>query len=567
MPDELMQRVLAKRDRIAALPPAIRSQVINRLYDRVVVPKIPKAFGDDQKTALKTSFENSILGGRTEINLPPRESDRKAVGQETGMQGRFHAGFDAGLGNVAHILDKLDPEGILGPKAEPTLQEKAKLEKEASEAYAKRHPFKAGAAELIGQGLPAEPAMAAIPGGGLAANMARGAIGMVPYDPSGSGVALGAGGAGLLHGAFAGLGRLAKRMPTPRLPSRARTTNVPAQLAELASKTGKKFEDMSPDEKLKLVDEWKSRNAQASSDATKAKTAQKAQAVKDAETARVKAASAKVDEKVATRRAMDEAKLLQKGITAFVKTHKRAPNEQELIKLKQEVIELHKAGITDFSHAKAPQAESEIEAARRGASGEPPAVTPPPNEVPNAARASTQIIADQFKATNPEAIKAAQAVSEVAKQVAPPGQSGLSASEQKLMAKIDDSYARMAEAKDPKVTAALQKTIENAKLGLQGNKEAMQRIADAERKAAERAKAAPTEETSKSLETAKDTRLNPEEALAAKEEEFYKMTDKLEAYGPKGKEAAKNINMLVKAKRMTMDEAIVMLPQIEAKLK
>jgi hypothetical protein len=595
--DEILTKVLSKRDRIAALPDSIRGAIIDRLFDKTIGPRIPKTFSDEQKGQVRKNFENAILGRSPEMfSTAPSEADYKRAGLPTGAGGKVQEGVMGGLVNLAKFLEMFDSEkderelaaqrGEKRPeyyKVRPELSEVLADPKnvlaESTAAYSGRHPFKAGVAEFGGQMLPATAAEMLIPGTppglGLApkvlAGAAKGGAGMIPFDPSPKGVATGA----VFGGGLPIVSKAAGKAKAALVGSKAATKIAPAatsavagvaegseaKLEALAQKSfGKSLRELSPDQKIELVNKWRDESVAA------AKT-EKAAARKAAEQAKVdavtKKATEKIDQRIATRKAMDEAKALQKKISEFIKTNKRAPNEEELLKMKSEPAvsaplstpasagEARGAGLAargdkgsvvperGKAFATSEQVErralprstraqlytSELSQIRKDIAA---AATPEEKlyqeqrlavKMDEYKKAMETPLADQFKAESPEAIKAVSAVADVSK---------------------------ITEQIKPKVTE-----VQVIPEGQHGAGTLGKRAKDAERVAKARELAKATQPEPATAET-------PESALLAKEEEFMNLTDQIEALGPKGKEAAKNLDKFRRKGTITMDQAIEM---------
>ena len=635
----LLQRIQNKRERIAALPPDVQGAVLDRLYDMAIAPHVPAAMNDQQKALVKQRFRDSILGKTPTVDTSkPTQADYSMAGLPTGVGGSFQEGVMRGTGNLFDALNKASnwigqktgtkPGGLFGSISKPMLAS-ADLLKAASGG---EHPLLSakGGAQFAGQMLPtvAEVLVPGAPKGArllprVAAGAGKGAVGMLPFDPSVKGATIGA----VFGGGMPLLGRFASKVFSKAKSTMATKVTDPAvnELEKIAqAKFGKGLADLFPQQKMDALTEWKEQAVKATEDA-KAKAVEARKAARAAKVQeKVKAINSKVDEKVAVRRAMDEAKALQKQISAFVKANKRAPNEAELAELRKKVASGEaipapppKAKPTAGLTTPAPGQtlddfiKKQIEEVRKANPGREltkeeialhsesaakvykgdkfvprniarndfqRSMTEQINEArQELAGASTneekfyyenrlnQLIemaktgvTNTFKAENPEAIKAASAAADIAKAQGvikvPEGVSGLSESQQALNQKLDEATAKLAEATDPKVKAALQKTVENLKQAITtGDPEALKRISDAERKAAGRATAA-AETTSlgtgpegtATAERVASTAKTPEEVLQEAESQFFNLTDQLEELGQSGKTLAKQLNILWK---------------------
>src|SRR6202012_1932084 len=105
-------------------------------------------------------------------------------------------------------------------------------------------------------------------------------------------------------------------------------------------------------------------------------------------------------------------------------------------------------------------------------------------------------VAQEFKAENPEAIKAAQAVGAVAQEVKTPQDAAAAElakignapkaplySKQELFTMLDDKLDQYHSSTDPKVKAALSSSIKNIKDAINDDQTVMTKIKDAQRKA------------------------------------------------------------------------------------
>lgn len=572
-----MERVLAKRDKLAQLPPEVRDVVFERLYDKVVAPREPKALNNQQKGLLRQRFSDLLMGrSPTPDTSKPTTEDYAAQGMSTGAFGQFKSGVMRGLagghetaGNIQDWIEKHLPQSMqMTPEQKKfesasqsaivdPMKSAAGALSEASGAYKTEHPTRAGIAEFTGASLPAMPFSAGMGGAvpavakgapfltRLGMNVARGAAtgateGPVVFEPTKKGVAEGAGfGAAaplalspfgalfrrIMGGAGAGVASKAAPTLTKEIAGASEgTTNVLDTLAQ--TKFGKKLAELTPDQKIELVNSWREESTKAASEAKKA-------AKKTTEEAKVEKVKAKEEAKVHTRiqtiKAMDEAKALQKQISAFVKTNKRAPTDEELIKLREQAKAAPVAVATPPSTpapAAAPPAAPTVPQTVGTAEGaaadtaffqQAKAALPADASISQIAQKAQELKAAAFKVESPEAVKAVSAVADVSKIASTP--------------------------EAPKVTVVPEGEHGAGPLG--------KRASDAERVAAARAKA----RAEQPEPTAPDT---PETILAKKEEEFLALTDEIEAMGPKGKEAAKNLDTFRRKGKITMDQAMEM---------
>lgn len=596
-----LEKVYAKRDRIAALPEGPRALVIDRLFNKLVKPKIPAAMKDDQRTLIKQRFIDHMMGqSPTPGPAGPSEADFKRFGLPTGAGGKVQQGVMGGLGNITSLLDKLSGNNglqgalnsVTGDKTQLPEQSAATIKLkdaasalgESTSAYEGRHPTKAGISEFLGQALPATATEMLMPGAPPGASLGskiisgagKGAAGMVPFDPSVKGVTTGAAfGAGF---PLAGKGfnklknvlKPAAKIAGPviskageAIPGAAE--NATESLETLAQKKFQKpLSQLTPDQKIELVSKWRD-------DSVTAVKAEKVSAKKAAEAAKAAAVTKKateaIDQKVAVRKAMDESKALQKNLAAFIKQNKRAPNADELAEIKRFIdnnpnsnVTLHGgAKITKTAEAKAAEAKADTERGiktpqkrtflrttnqdvkeyydyRFGQLRKELTEATSPEEKADAERRLAELTEVQklhptsmgdvhdFKVESPEAIKAVSAVADVTKVV--------------------NEFKPVA--------AAEVKVIPE---GQHGTGEIGKRAKDAERKAAERAKALREQPEQEAQGT-------PETALLEKESQYLELMDKLEALGPKGKEAAKNLNQYKRKGLLTMDQVLEMSNKI-----
>lgn len=352
--DVTLEKVMAKKDRIAALPEHIRGPVIDRLFDKLMTPRIPKAINDEQRALIKQRFTDTLsLRSPTQAESKPTEADYKSAGVKTGPIGRLEAGTMEGLSNIWQLLGKISMHGsendpafadVRGMQAsdEAALKQSSDLLHAATDPYASRHKYKAGAAEIFGQGLPSIPIEMAIPGGKeasllgkLGINAVKGGLGMIPFDPSVKGVATGA----ALSTPFTLAGPAVRKL-LGKVGTKAAST-VATKTGEIASNDlearaqkmfQKSISDLTPDQKLKLVSAWQTEVQEATktakAKATEAKKAAKVEAIKQKGEDQVKS-------KLEVQKAMSESKALQKEIVKFFKANKRAPTDEELIKLRE----------------------------------------------------------------------------------------------------------------------------------------------------------------------------------------------------------------------------------------
>jgi hypothetical protein len=593
---DLISKVMAKRDRIASLPESVRGVILDRLFDKAISPRIPKAMNDEQKGQIRQNFENAILGQRPQmLSAAPGEADFKRSGLPTGAGGKVQEGVMGGLGNILSFVDKAsnkfddlmdllsssksrpDPSNMAAPfqKAQGALSE-------ATSAYQGRHPFKAGAAEFGGQLLPAilmEKMVMPGTGGGLpgkiATGAAKGGAGMIPFDPTPKGIGTGA----VIGGASPILGKAVNKAKAALFPTKAVTKVAPAaatavagaaegseaKLEALAQKTfSKSLRELSPDQKIELVNKWRDESVAA---AKTEKVAARKAAIE------AKNLHKKISEllKMKTQESMDEAKAIQKNLAAFIKQNKRAPNEQELSEIKRFVennpgsnvtlhggkvitvpIEDRGAGLAarkpgaasvipergktlvtseQVERRQLPRSTraqlytSELSQIRKDIAE---AATPEEKtyheqrltvKMDEYKKAMETPLADQFRVESPEAIKAVSAVADVSK---------------------------VSEQIKPKVPE-----VQVIPEGQHGAGPLGKRAKDAERVAKAR-------ELAKAMQPEPAAPGTPESALLAKEEEFMNLTDQIEALGPKGKEAAKNLDKFRRTGKITMDMAIEM---------
>lgn len=587
---DLLTKLMAKRERIASLPESVRGVIIDRLFDKAISPRIPKAMNDEQKGQIRQNFENAILGQSPKmLSTSPSEADFKRSGMPTGAGGKVQEGVMGGLGNILKFFEMFDSEkgdrelaakrgdtrpgySTVRPEASEGFTKAAGALGEATSAYSGRHPFKAGAAEFGGQMLPAvasEMLMpGAPPGAGLLpkvlAGATKGGAGMIPFDPTPKGVGTGAvlgAGSPILGRGFSKLKEafkpVAKVAPAVATTVAGAAEGSEAKLEALAQKSfGKSLRELSPDQKIELVNKWRDESV------TAART-EKVNARKAAEQAKIDAvtvkATAKIDQRVATRKAMDEAKALQKQISAFIKTNKRAPNEEELLKMKASpassgmpaaddrgaglaarkpgaasvIPERGKTLVTSEQverralprSTRAQLYTSELSQIRKDIAE---AATPEEKtyheqrltvKTEEYKKAMETPLSDQFRVESPEAIKAVSAVADVSK------------------------VAEDVKPKAPEVQVIPEGQHGAGPLG--------KRAKDAERVAKARELARATQPEPAAAGT-------PESALLAKEEEFMNLTDQIEALGPKGKEAAKNLDKFRRTGKITMDMALEM---------
>lgn len=630
----MMAKIISKRDKILALPDGTREMVLEKLFDKTV--KIPSAMNNDQRSLIRQRFVDTFMG------LPPTadpgqspEDKARAANMPHGSFGVFRAGTEEGIANMldairheayklhygknnpnAPAFDTYATKG-LGYAAEQWLRQNAAEQRQFTAPYeerSKKHnvpllgpitraDVEGGAGKMFSS-LPLDLATADLIPGAKGAKLGarilsgagKGAVGGAVTNPSfGGSMSQGAAGgaaAGALFGMLPGVkpkgsavGKAAKSAIA------GAETNELEKLAQ--AKFGKSLNDLSADEKIKLVSSWRDESVAATRSA-------KVEARKQAQAQKIKDQLNKINESVETRRKMDEAKALQKRISEFAKINKRAPTEEELAKLKEGPVAAAAPASTSTPASTpataTPERAPKVPERRTFLRTEDKDVKEfysyrfqqIRDEIKNAATPEEKAMAErrlaqmaevqkahptsmgdpaEFKVESPEAVKAVQAVADVSKVMSPTGVptvtkipegvSGLTPYQQQLSGKLDEATAKMAATTDPKVASQLKKTVENLKAAINGDPNALARIADAERKAAERARSAATPSVETSVvgsgkagssisELVSSTAPNPEEALVKAEEEFYDLTDRLEATGPKGKEMAKNLNMLFK---------------------
>lgn len=563
-PKMSLEVLLTKKDKIAALPPEVRDQVIDRIYDKFVAPKIPKSVGDDQKVIIKQHLSDTFSGKAVQqIQPQAKESDYQKEGFLTNALGKFEEGFGKGSANLLHLLNAIsfkkgsETERGRWEGTENSLRSGISGHEKSTEEYTKSHPYSAGISSFAGQLAPSIPLTMTGEGmipsvakgapllSKLLSNIGKGAIGgglsNLSFDPSTEGfeqgAGYGAGTAGLLTGLKGGLGKVIKRTPkiTAKVASEAvagASDDAAAKLDALANKSyGKKLSELTPEQKIKVVNDW--RDSTVTEQKAARETAKKAAEAAKVEKAKANAA-ASTDSKVQVRRAMDEAKALQKQIAAFAKNNKRAPTDEELVGLREKA----KAAPTVEAPKATPETKPKYTGPERRA-------TPRPDpqsmedfrkaEIPRLRRliasetdpahkrileqqlqVAQQPLAEQFKIENPEVVKAVAAVADVSK-----------------------------------TTALESSPVVKVPEGEHGTGALGKRAKDAERVAKARELAKATQPEPATPET-------PETELMKKEEEFLNLTDQIEAMGPKGKEAAKNLDLFRRKGKITLDDAIMM---------